>query len=189
MRLALRKQQALAGDIALLFADESEALTHPHLARARAKRGAGLRVPAPGRSHKIAMPGALDFVTREVVVETSRTKKSAGFVTLLQRIDRLSGPKPGAAAKPVVLVLDNGPVHKSRATLVERAHWPTVEWLPEYAPELNDIERSWQSLEALHLAHQTFDSPDALEAAIHRAVKDLNARSTAVALAKQRIHA
>ena len=65
----------------------------------------------------------------------------------------------------------------------------TVEWLPKYAPELDDIERSLQSLEALHLSHQTFDSPDALESAIHRAVKDLNARSTAIALAKQRIHA
>jgi hypothetical protein len=28
------KQQARAGDIVLLFADESEALTHPYLARA-----------------------------------------------------------------------------------------------------------------------------------------------------------
>ena len=74
MRLALRKQMALAGDIALRFADQSEALTHPYLARARAKRGADLRVPAPGRPHKIATPGALDFVT------------------LLQRINRLSSP-------------------------------------------------------------------------------------------------
>ena len=39
LRIKLSKQQALAGDIALLFADESEALTHPYLARAWAKRG------------------------------------------------------------------------------------------------------------------------------------------------------
>jgi hypothetical protein len=32
----LRKAQAAVGDIVLLFADESEALTHPYLARARA---------------------------------------------------------------------------------------------------------------------------------------------------------
>ena len=50
----LMKQQALAGDILLLFADESEALTHPYLARAWAKRGADLRVEAPGQSQKIA---------------------------------------------------------------------------------------------------------------------------------------
>jgi hypothetical protein len=45
LRLKLRKAEA--GDIVLLYADESEALTHPYLARAWAKRGADLRVPAP----------------------------------------------------------------------------------------------------------------------------------------------
>ena len=46
LRLQLRKAQAEAGDIVLLYGDESEALTHPYLARAWAKRGADLRVPA-----------------------------------------------------------------------------------------------------------------------------------------------
>ena len=49
MRPKLRKQQAEAGDIVLLYGDESEALTHPYLARAWAKAGADLRVPAPGQ--------------------------------------------------------------------------------------------------------------------------------------------
>jgi len=71
------KQQALAGDIVLLFADESEALTHPYLARAWAKRGADLRVAAPGPSQKIAMMGALNFVSRQLIVVTSQTKRSA----------------------------------------------------------------------------------------------------------------
>ncbi len=34
VRLKLRKAQAETGDIVLLFSDESEALTHPYLARA-----------------------------------------------------------------------------------------------------------------------------------------------------------
>jgi hypothetical protein len=46
LRLKLFKAQAEAGDIVLLFANESEALTHPYLARARAKKGADPRVPA-----------------------------------------------------------------------------------------------------------------------------------------------
>jgi hypothetical protein len=37
LRLQLREQQAEAGDIVLLYDDESEALTHPYLARAWAK--------------------------------------------------------------------------------------------------------------------------------------------------------
>jgi hypothetical protein len=44
------KQQAEAGDITLLFGDESEALTNPYLARAWAKRGCDLRgSPRSGR--------------------------------------------------------------------------------------------------------------------------------------------
>ena len=57
LRLQLRKQQAEAGDIVLLYGDESEALTHPYLARAWAKSGADLRVPAPGQAKKVGMLG------------------------------------------------------------------------------------------------------------------------------------
>src|SRR5476649_61304 len=64
------KQQALAGDITLLFGDESEALTHPYLARAWAKRGCD-------QSKKRAMIGALDCATRKLIVNTSATKITA----------------------------------------------------------------------------------------------------------------
>ena len=137
MRLRLRKAPAEAGDIVLLFADESEALTHPYLARAWAKRGADLRVPAPGQSKKIAMMGALDHAARRLIVHTSPTKRSADFIALLEELDRRYGPRPGSTMKPVVIVLDNGPIHTSkvtRAALAARAHWLTVEWLPKYAP-------------------------------------------------------
>lgn len=77
----------------------------------------------------------------------------------------------------MVLVLDNGPIHvskASRAALAERAHWLTVEWLPKYAPELNDIEIVWGDLKARQLAHRTFIDLDRLDDAIHHAVADLN---------------
>jgi len=49
-----------------------------------------------------------------------------------------------------------------------------VEWLPRYAPELNDIERSWRDLKRHHLAHHTFKDAAHLTRAIHAAVKQLN---------------
>ena len=192
LRLALRKAQAQAGDIVLLHADESEALTHPYLARAWAKRGADLRVPAPGQSSKIAMLGARNAITGELLVVTSKTKRSADFVKLLEEIDRLFGPAPGAARKPVVIVLDNGPIHRSKATakaLEARAHWLAVEWLPKYAPELNEIERAWRDLKSHHLAHQTFPDEAILEDAIRHAVATLNAERSSQPLADFRISA
>jgi transposase len=192
LRLTLRKAQAEAGDIVLLFADESEALTHPYLARAWAKCGADLRVPAPGQAKKIAMMGALDHVARRLVVHTSRTKRSTDFIALLEMLDGLYGPRPGLQMKPVVIVLDNGPIHVSNATtaaLAARAHWLTVEWLPKYAPELNDIEVVWHDLKALHLAHQTFTGAEDLDRAIHAAVTALNTERNLDPLVKQRISA
>jgi transposase len=170
------KQQAEAGDITLLFGDESAALTHPYLAHAWAKRGADLRVEAPGRAHKRAMLGVLDFAARRLVVNTNPTKHSRDFIDFLGRLDALYGPCPPRPRKPVVLVLDNGPIHTSkasRAALAARS-WLTIEWLPKYAPELNDIERSWRDLKRHFLAHQTFSDPDHLDRTIHKAIADMN---------------
>src|SRR4029077_3092549 len=192
LRLQLRKQQAEAGDIVLLYGDESEALTHPYLARAWAKVGADLRVQAPGQAKKVAMLGSLDHVTCQLIVHTSPTKRSRDFVAHLEQVDRLYGPRPGQPVKPVVLVEDNGPIHTSRlslAALAARAHCLPVEWLPKYAPELNDIEIVWRDLKAHHLAHQTFADSDALDRAIHQAVDDLNDERIALPLAEPRISA
>ena len=192
MRLQLRKAQAEAGDIVLLFGDESEALTHPYLARAWAKRGADLRVPAPGQAKKVALIGSLEHATRRLVVHTSRSKRSTDFIAHLEQLDRLYGPKPGQPGKPVVLVEDNGPIHTSKATrkaLEARAHWLTVEWLPKYAPELNDIELVWHDLKAHHLAHQTFTDANDLDRSVHQAVDALNKERMIVPLGKKRISA
>lgn len=202
LRLKLLKAQARAGDIVLLFGDESEALTHPYLARAWARRGADLRVPAPGQAAKVAIMGTLDWQERLLLVHTSKTKRSTDFIAHLEDLDRLYGPslqraavqQPGSGCepKPVVLVLDNGPIHISKATraaLDARSHWLTVEWLPKYAPELNDIEQVWGQLKSRHLAHQTFADAPALTKAIHHAVTELNSQRVRHPWAQLRISA
>jgi transposase len=192
LRRKLLKAQAEAGDIVLLFGDESEALTHPYLAHAWAKKGADLRVPAPGQSAKVAILGVFDWARRDLVIHTSRTKRSSDFSALLEQVDRRYGPKLAVASKPIVLVLDNGPIHTSkasRAALAARAHWLRVEWLPKYAPELNDIEEVWRDLKRHHLAHQTFTGPQELESAIHEAAIKLNNERNRDPLANQRIAA
>src|SRR5208337_5523121 len=108
------------------------------------------------------------------------------------QLDRLFGPQPGRHAEPVVLVEDNGPIHTSKRSLgalAARAHWLTVEWLPKYAPELNEIEPVRHDLKAHHLAHQTFTDVAALDQAIHDAVIDLNRERLPDPLAMPRISA
>jgi hypothetical protein len=89
------------------------------------------------------MIGSLDYAKRKLVVATCRAKRGADFIADLRVLDRLYAPKPGAPTPPVVLVLDNGPIHVGKARLAglgERVHWLTIERLPKYAPEINDIE-------------------------------------------------
>ena len=147
-------------------------------------------MPAPGQTKKVAMMGSLDHVTRRLIVHTSRTKRSADFIAHLEQLDRLFGPKPGRLTRPVVLVEDNGPIHVSKialAALDARKHWLTVEWLPKYAPELNDIEVVWRDLKAHHLAHQTFTDVEALDREIHAAVEALNRERNLDSLVNWRI--
>jgi len=96
---------------------------------------------------------------------------------LLEHLDRRFGPRPGRRkSKPVVLVLDNGPIHTSKASTaaLTARPWIEVEWLPRYAPELNDIEPVWRDLKRHYLAHHTFRDAADLDRAIHSAVTDLN---------------
>lgn len=180
LRLALRKAQAEAGDITLVFCDESEALTHPYLAQAWARCGADLRIQAPGQAQKVAILGARDAVTGELIVHTSRTKRSTDFVALLDALDRRLGPQSGRGVPPLVLALDHGSIHTSRLSRQALAArpWLTVEWLPKYAPELNEIERAWRDLKRHFLAHRIFMDADDLDAAIHRSVCDMNRERT-----------
>ena len=148
--------------------------------------------PDTGTSQEVAMLGSLDYVTRQLIVHTSPTKQSSDFVARLEQLDRLYGPKPGQPTRPVVLVEDNGPIHTSKlslAALAARAHWLTVEWLPKYAPELNDIEVVWHDLKAHHLAHQTFADLGALDSAIRQAADALDHERMALPLANSQISA
>ena len=77
----------------------------------------------------------------------------------------------------------------TRAALADRAHWLTVEWLPKYAPELNDIEREWKTLKAHHLANKTFENRDDLKAAIDAEIQAINSTRKSQPLANQRISA
>src|SRR4051812_25420477 len=122
----------------------------------------------------------------------NEARTSSLSIALLEEIDRRYGPKLSVAIQPLVLVLDNGPIHTSkasRAALAARAHWLRVEWLPNYAPELNDIEGLWRDLKRHHLAHQTFNGPNDLDRAIHEAVGKLNTERNRHPLANHRIAA
>src|SRR5215212_10057451 len=172
--LADLKTQAAAGTIDLVFLDESEALTHPYLARCWARRGSELRIQAPGQAKKRAMLGAFDPMRRHLLVHASATKRSTDFIALLDQLGAAYGTTE--RTQPLVAVLDNGPIHRSKLSTKALAQppWLTLEWLATYAPALNDIERCWRDLKQHQLANRTFADADARARAIPDAVARLN---------------
>jgi transposase len=104
-------------------------------------------VPAPGQAKKVAMLGSLDHVTRQLIVHTNPTKRSSDFVAHLEQLDRLLWSQARSARQAGGVGRGQWSDRKlSLAALAARAHWLTVEWLPKYAPELNDIEVVWHDL-------------------------------------------
>ncbi len=126
------------------------------------------------------------------LIRATEGRHGADVISLLQELDRVFGLAPGIARKPVVIVMDNSPIYVGRATkkaLEARALWLAVEWLPKYAPEPDEIERSWRRLKACHLAHKVFANEGELEKAIHQAVANMNAERANQPLADFRISA
>lgn len=178
LRLHIRRLQAQAGDVVLLFQDEAEVQNIPYLTRVWAKQGMDLRIEAPGKMKKWCLIGVRDSREGTLLVRLSKTKKTVDFVSLLGLIDREYGPLPNKDRPPVVLVLDNGPSHTSHATkkaLALRASWLCVEWLPKFAPELNDIERDWKVLKSRYLGNRNYAHEVDLEKSIIKAIDQLNA--------------
>jgi transposase len=62
--------------------------------------------------------------------------------------------------RDIMLVLDNGPCHRSKASLAalaERAAWLEVIWLSRYSPQLNKKEREWRYLKRDTRSHLARD--------------------------------
>ncbi|MGI4941802.1 MAG: hypothetical protein ACRYHQ_14785 [Janthinobacterium lividum] len=117
VRLRLRQAQADAGDVVLLYADESEALTHPYLAHAWAERGADLRVQARGASRKVAVSGeplgstlgVLDAGTGELIVSTSPPRPAPTSSPCCAGWTGATAPDPAAHACPWSWCWTTGP--------------------------------------------------------------------------------
>ena len=115
------------------------------------------RVPAARETERI------DYLRRQLLVHASATKRSTDFIALLDQLGAAYGTTE--RTRPLVAVLDNGPIHTSKLTTKALAQrpWLTLEWLPKYAPELNDpgsrpgqaIEQCWHDLKQHQLANRT----------------------------------
>jgi transposase len=136
-------------------------------------RGPGPRSGVSGVQARVRLAWALSGWRTVVARKPARHDDLAPSLPRL--LDRRFGLRPGRGRQAVVLVFDNGPVDTSTASMAALAAqtWITVERLPHYDPELNEIEVSCRDLKRHYLAHRTFADVTERDQAILNAVANL----------------
>lgn len=119
-------------------------------------------MPAAGEDKRIAVYGALDYASGQLLWRTATHKDGAGFATFLEQIGQ-TWPE-----EDLVLVLDNVSYHRSAAM---RTWWAEQHgrvlpfWLPVYAPNLNLLERVWRFLKQKLACHRFWADREGLRQA------------------------
>jgi hypothetical protein len=136
----------------LHFEDETHLDTNPCLPRVWHRIGQQSRVPAAGTNRRLTVFGSVEAQGRGRIEILAVQQDSAGFARYLAALDA----RHAATGRRVILVLDNGPCHVSKATrhaLTERADWLEVIPLARYSPHLNPKEHEWRILKRDHRSH------------------------------------
>jgi len=99
----------------------------------------------------------------------TKSPKNATVIAFIAFLDHLVQQHTGE--RPLVIVLDNGSIHRSYATqaafaLLENELLPL--FLPKYCSQLNPIERYWKHLKSLACADKLFAEMEALVASVER---------------------
>jgi transposase len=135
------------------------------------------KVLTPGKNVKHYVAGAMDVRTGRVIWVDSNRKRSALFIELLKKLDRLYVDK-----KVIHIILDNYIIHSSKITqkaVMKFKGRIVLHFLPPYCPDDNKIERCvWRDLHANVTRNHTCRDMDELMREVRRYLAKMN-RSTA----------
>jgi DDE superfamily endonuclease len=136
----------------LHYEDETHVDTNPHLSRVWHRVGQQPTLPAAGTNRRLTVFGSVEARGRGRVEVLQARQDSAGFARYLAALDA----RPVATGRDIILVLDNGTAHTSKASrraLADREAWLEVIPLARYSPHLNPKEREWRLLKRDHGGH------------------------------------
>lgn len=153
------------------YQDETHLETNPYLGgRVWHRVGEQPVLPAAGTNRRVTVFGSVEALGRGRVEVVCAGQDSACFLEYLKVLSE----RHRRTGREVILVLDNGPCHTSkasRAALAEREEWLSVIWLARYSPHLNPKEREWRYLKRdarSHLAETLREFVDDILAGLGR---------------------
>ena len=88
------------------------------------------------------MFGALNMRASRIYWKQEDKANSQQFIMILHQLHKANRDKK------MMIILDNGPIHKSKKVqrFLQKHPWVELFFLPAYAPEYNPIERFWHWL-------------------------------------------
>jgi transposase len=159
--------------IDLYFGDESGFWQNPVIARAWQFAGEEIRL-FPEKGKRLSVFGVLNAGCEGRFWTSEQTIKSE-FV-----IECLEGWLADKGAKPIVLVLDNARIHRSRIVQSKLAEWEEKGFyifnLPPYSPHLNIIELLWRKIKYEWLKPGDYLSFESLITAIKEILRNVGAQ-------------
>ena len=131
-----------AGRCDLFYGDESGFCLQPTLGRCWQPPGPTLSVPAQAHSSRWNVCG---FLRGDGELAHLGRAGRLGAKEFIEAVETRLLP---TLRRPTILVLDNGPCHRSRLVKARRAAWRRrglrLLFLPPYCPHLNRIETLWR---------------------------------------------
>lgn len=140
------------------------------------RKGCQKRISTPGNQQWRHLFGAYNWATDDVITLISEKRNSETFIAFLEHLVAQHDGK-----RPLVIVLDNGSIHRSNAT---QAAFAVLEndlqplFLPKYCSQLNPIERFWKHLKSVACANKLFPDMDALVASVQQVLLAQNDRQS-----------
>ncbi len=163
------KRKAKAHGAVIAFLDESAVRSDHHAGTTWAKTGQTPVVRTTGARFSLNMVGAVTARGDFRFMTYAGTMNAKVFIRFLKRLAHDS-------ERPVYLVLDNHPVHKSKAvrTFVESQQGRLeLHFLPPYSPELNPVEQIWRHAKSHQVGKQVITGSDKLKRLVISALRKL----------------
>ena len=169
---AIRAEAKAAGAV-VYFGDESNLRSDAHRGTTWGIKGETPVVPKTGRRFSLNLLSAVSPRGELRFMVTDKRVNAETFIEFLRRL--LVG-----AERPIYLVLDGHPVHRSKKVrqFVERQDGRLKLFtLPSYSPELNPDELVWNVIKRKVSGRTTIESKDAMRSLVRSALRKLQ-RST-----------
>jgi len=151
-RLQARESQ---GECDLWYFDGAGFCLEPYLPYAWQPRGASIEVPTASHSRRL---NVLGFLKRNNDLYPYMIEGSVDTAVIIECFDQLSTQMD----KRSYVLLDNAPMHRSKAFIEQIPKWVRkgliVKYLPSYSPELNLIEILWRFIKYYWLPFSAYTS-------------------------------